>query len=310
MSKRHPAIVILGGGTGTSTLLLELKKITPDLTAIVTTFDNGLSSGVLRARHGLPAPGDIRRCLAALCNDKKQSARLNQRLSDGHPVGNLLLCELAGSLGSFDLAIQRASENLAITGRVLPVTETPAGLVMLHHGQKIIGECSIGNFRVTDPDARVFVEPEVQLLPAAADAIHRADLIVVAPGSLLTSLGATLAPKGIKDALQNSKGSLVDIANLTTETPNFRGHWHVVDHVQALEKYTGRSFDRVIYNNNPSGLPEDASPLGFESSRFDEIVGAAIGAPLASPNGTTHDTAAVAEQLNILLSPKQLALST
>lgn len=292
----------MGGGTGASTLLKELRTITPDITAIVTTFDSGGSSGLLRAKHAIPAPGDIRRCLAALGSNEEQSALFNKRLKNGHAVGNLVLCGLTRQLGSFDLAIKEAERRLGVTGQVLPVTSrASAALVMHHGGEKIIGEYEIGTFPVTDPKAHVSVEPDVELHPAAALAIERADMIVIAPGSLLTSLEAVLAPRGVKQALQSSKGLLVNVANLTPEKPHTPDQWHIADHVQALEQYTGRPFDVVIYNNDSQHLPGNA--LNFEPSRFQEIDAFAIGAPIVRNEGVAiHNAHAVTEQLGNLLT--------
>lgn len=298
-----PAVVLMGGGSGASNLLKELKAVTPDITAIVTTFDSGGSSGILRARYDLPAPGDVRRCLAALGNNEQQCALFNKRLSNGHAVGNLVLCGLAQRHGSFDRAVQIAAEVLGITGRVLPVSsDASAELVMRHGGEYIKGEYNIGTFPITDPSAHVYLEPEAELHPDAAAAIGRADLVVISPGSLFTSLAAVLAPKGVKKALQDSKAALVSVANLRAEKPHTPESWHVVDHVRALEEYTGRPFDTVLYHKGEA--PPGIQPLNFDPSRFDEIQAVAIGTRMAIDNGGAiiHDARAVAGQISQLLA--------
>ena len=192
---RRPRVVAIGGGTGLSTMLRGLKKENISLTAIVAVTDNGGGSGVLRQELGMPPPGDIRNCIQALANtEPTMAALLGYRFSEGNlkgqSFGNLFLAALNGMCGSFDEAVQSMSDVLAITGRVLPVTNADIQLcAAFTDGAVIEGECEIADYK-KGRDVhiqKIWLTPErPRALPACLDAIRKADLLLLGPGSLYT----------------------------------------------------------------------------------------------------------------------------
>ena len=188
-----PRIAAIGGGTGLSTMLRGLKTVTRDVTAIVTVADNGGGSGVLRQELGMPPPGDIRNCLQALANTEPiMEALLSYRFREGglrgQSFGNLFLAALTDMCGSFEAAVRRMSDVLAITGRVLPVTTADVQLVAaFDDGASVTGECEIAEYKKSSQARilRVTTLPErPAALPECLEAIRRADLILLGPGSL------------------------------------------------------------------------------------------------------------------------------
>lgn len=304
----YPAIAILGGGSGTSTLLPALRELTPDLTSIVTVYDDGGSTGRLRKQHDLPAMGDIRRSLAALSNNSEQAALFDKRLANGHAVGNLVLTRLSQKLGSFGRAVEEAGRILDIQGQVLPVSlASDTRLQMHHYDEVIVGEHAIGTFPITDPEARISLTPGTVTNPEAAAALARADYIILSSGSLYTSLCAVLAPDDMPEILQRAPGKLLAVANLGVEKPHSPHTWHVADHVLVLEEKTGRHIDAVFYNNDITSLPTAVMPLTHEEPPFGRIRGKAIGAPLVGEcvvssdsdvHYVRHNAAAVAAQID------------
>lgn len=235
-------IVAIGGGTGLSILLRGLKKVTSEITAIVSVADDGGGSGVLREDLGMLPPGDIRSCILALANTEPIMEDLIQyRFSEGglkgQSFGNLLIAALVGISGSFETAIEKISDIVAITGRVLPVTPSVMTLVAeLADGKRVRGE-SIIPARVLEtgqPIVRMQTEQgSVRALPDAIRAIEAADIVVLGPGSLYTSIIPNLLVDGVVDALRRTKAKRVYIPNLMTQ-PGETDDYTVLDHVNAL----------------------------------------------------------------------------
>jgi len=256
-----PQIVAIGGGHGLSTLLSGLKAHTDNITAIVNVADDGGSSGRLRREFGVLPPGDIRRCLAALAEEEALMTRLFEYRFDqgeglrGHKFGNLFITALDDLTGSFDAAVKSASNVLAVRGRVLPPTlddvtlaaelAVPAGDTV----RLVWGESSIGKGGL--PISRVFLEPpNPQAYPDAVEAIRNADLIVLGPGSLYTSILPVLLVDGIRDAVQRSRALCVYVCNVATE-PDETDRFGVEAHLEALREHIGVGcVDLVLANNN------------------------------------------------------------
>lgn len=266
--ERGPRVVAIGGGTGLSTLLRGLKEYTFNLTAIVTVADDGGSSGELRRSLGVLPPGDIRHCLTALADDETLMGQLfKYRFAtgnglSGHSLGNLLITALAEITGSFEEAVAESARVLAVHGQVLPATLHDVRLVAdvevprAEKGMLVKGESQIpkadGRIR------RVWLEPDNPLAyPPAVQAILNADLILVGPGSLFTSILPNLLVPDIAEALRASRGLKFYVCNVATqrgETDDF----DCFEHVRSIEKHVGEGiFDLILCNNQYTGtLPE------------------------------------------------------
>jgi uncharacterized cofD-like protein len=237
---RGPAIVAIGGGTGLSTLLSGLKRYSSNLTAIVTVADDGGSSGVLRREMGVLPPGDIRNCLAALATEEPLLTRLFQYRFrsgtglEGHSFGNLFLSALTAITGSLESAITASSRVLAVQGTVVPATNADVRLwAELENGQRIEGESAIGH--APSPIVRLGCIPErPPALPRALEAISQADLIVLGPGSLYTSLLPNLLVPELVKAINRSKAPRLYICNLMTQ-PGETDGLDVEGHLRAIE---------------------------------------------------------------------------
>ncbi|MHB0859259.1 MAG: gluconeogenesis factor YvcK family protein [Anaerolineae bacterium] len=252
-----PRIVALGGGHGLSTLLRGLKACTCDLTAIVTVADDGGSSGVLREELGMLPPGDIRDCLVALADAEPLMTQLFQyRFGQGgglggHSFGNLFIAALAGITGDFESAIRSASRVLAVRGRIIPSTLQNVTLcaevrlgdaVHLVQGQSRLSEAG----GVVE---RVFLQPDgVRGHPAAISALLHADLIVLGPGSLYTSILPNLLVPEVADAIRASAAVKVYVCNVATQ-PGETGRYSVADHVQALCQHLGPEMCECVLAN-------------------------------------------------------------
>ena len=260
---RGPKIVAIGGGTGLSALLRGLKEYTGNLTAVVTVADDGGSSGRLRRELGILPPGDVRNCIAALADAEPLMTRLFQyRFSDGsglegHSFGNLFIVAMSGVTGNFEEAVRETSRVLAVRGQILP--STLANVTLCAHTED--EETIHGESNITDSPSRirdVYLQPtNVEANPDAIRAILNADLIVVGPGSLFTSVMPNLLVDGVRQAIQASPALKVYVCNVATqhgETDAFT----VGDHYGALERHVGSHlFHYVLANNNVRGrLPE------------------------------------------------------
>lgn len=249
-------LVVIGGGTGTFTVLSGLRDYPFELTAIVSTADDGGSTGVLRDELGVLPPGDIRQALVALSEDSNLLRELlNYRFTEGslkgHNFGNLFLSALEKLTGSFDRAVLEAGRILAIQGQVIPVTTDTVYLrAEMTDGTKIKGEHNIEEYIWSERShiKKIWLEPPCTVHPLAAQAIKQADLIVIAPGSIFTSLIPNLLVQGLVEALDASRAPIVYTVNLMTEKGH-TGEFFVQDFVDLIESYLGkRKLDYVLYN--------------------------------------------------------------
>lgn len=259
-------IVIIGGGTGTSVMLYGLKNLTDNLTAIVTVADDGGGSGYLREDLGMLPPGDIRACLIALSDQESEMEKLMRYRFDGEAgrlagqsFGNLFLAALNGIYGDFEKGLKEASNVLAIKGKVLPMTlENVVLFAELENGDVIEGESNIPGI-VKEKKSRiekVFLKPALSRPPMESlEAIAKADVILLGPGSLYTSLMPNLLVEDLSYAVKNSKAKKAYICNCMTqagETDNYS----VLDHYRAIEKVVGEGFlDYIIVNDKE--VPQD-----------------------------------------------------
>ena len=255
--ERAPNVVCIGGGTGMSTILRGLKTLTTNLTAVVTVMDDGGSSGRIREELDILPPGDIRNCLIALAEDEPRIAHLFQHRFtrsaplQGHSLGNLLLAGLTQATGSFDRAIEEMSHILDVRGRVLPATLADTHLVaIMQDGDRVVGESTIAE----DPRRirEVFLDiADVPAYEPVLAALRDADLIVLGPGSLYTSLIPNLLVRDITAAVEASSAEKLLIVNLMTQ-PGETDSYTVTDHLTALNRYVNlRRFDAAVVNAAP-----------------------------------------------------------
>ena len=276
---KGPNIVAIGGGTGLSTLLKGLKNYSSNISAIVTVTDDGGSSGVLRKQLGVQPPGDIRNCLAALSNEEPMLTRLFQyRFSrgdglEGHTFGNLFLSALTTITGSLERAVQASSKVLSVQGQVIPATGIDVMLwAELVSGEKIFGESLIS--KSIQPINRIGCIPEnPPALPAALEAIREADLIVLGPGSLFTSLLPNLLVPEIVEALLKNKSPKIYISNLMTQ-PGETDGLDVFQHIKSIERQLFNfGVNKRIFNSILSqGEFERSSLIDYYRSRGAEPV--------------------------------------
>ncbi len=278
---KGPKIVVIGGGTGLSALLRGIKKHTSNITAIVTVADDGGSSGMLRRNMGVLPPGDIRNCLTALSNDEELLSQVFQyRFGEGaglngHSLGNLLITSLAEITGSFEEAIAESGRVLAVQGKVFPSTLHDVTLnaeiisTDINGNRKEIrvkGESEITKLGGTIK--RVWLEPNFPMAyPPTIQALLNADLIVIGPGSLYTSLLPNLLVPDITEAFRASRGLKFFISNVATQ-PGETDGFNCGDHVRSVEKVIGSgNFDIVICNDNCRGkLPKGVDYVCVDES--------------------------------------------
>lgn len=252
--EQGPRIVALGGGTGLSTILAGLRQKTSNITACVTVADEGGSSGRLREEMGILAPGDIRSCLVALSGAPVLMSDLfNYRFQEGaglkgHNFGNLLIAALTAVTGSFERAVEESSRVLSIHGKVYPCTPDNVRLVAeLTDGRIIRGEAAVG--RAPAPIRRLKLEPEdCRVTQGVIEDIARADLIVVGPGSLYTSVLPNLLPIPVQEAIEKSGAPAVYICNIMTQLGETVAY-SAADHLRVIYEHTRPGlFDWVIVN--------------------------------------------------------------
>lgn len=257
-------IVTIGGGTGTSTLLRGLKAYTSNITAIVTVADDGGGSGVLRNDLGMLPPGDIRNCMLALAEtepvlEKLLSYRFTEGSLKGQSFGNLFLAAMNGISGSFEQAVKYMGDVLAITGRIYPVTEDNIFLLAeLEDGTHIRGESRIGSHNTTHPGKikQVMLDKaSVAPVKQAIDAIHEADVIVLGPGSLYTSIIPNLLVEGVTKAIAESGAIKVYACNIMTQ-PGETEDYTVGDHIEAIYKHADIPIIDVCIANNGKIQPD------------------------------------------------------
>lgn len=267
-----PRIAAIGGGTGLSTLLRGLKLYTKNLTAIVTMADDGGGSGRLRQDLGMLPPGDIRSCLEALANaeplmDQLMHYRFCEGTLAGQSFGNLFLAAMNGISGSFDEAVHRMGDVLAITGRVLPVTNQDVRLeAEFHDGSRVLGESKIfyakkiNNSRIR----KVRLVPErPAALPESVQAIRDADIVVIGPGSLYTSIIPNFLVSGISDAVRQSRACKIYALNIMTQDGETDGY-DADDHVRAILEHAGPGVIDVCIANSTPVPPEIMEPYAKE----------------------------------------------
>ncbi|MCC8181680.1 MAG: YvcK family protein [Clostridiales bacterium] len=263
-----PHIVAIGGGTGLSTMLRGLKYYSRNITAVVTMADDGGGSGMLRHDLGMPPPGDLRNCLQALANvEPVMEELLGYRFHDGslagQSFGNLLLAALDGISDSFEEAVERMNQLLAVTGQVLPVTSENVNLVAeMENGTSVRGESKIFSFKRSQHCRirRVRMEPErPPVLPKVLDALREADVIVLGPGSLYTSIIPNLLVPGVADAVAESQALRIYVANIMTQEGETEGYT-LSEHLQALFDH-GRPDMVDLCLANSADIPEEVRRL-------------------------------------------------
>jgi uncharacterized cofD-like protein len=254
---KDPKIVVIGGGTGSFAVLSELKHFSSNITALVNMADDGGSTGQLRDEYGVLPPGDIRQCLVAL-SDAPQSVRdlFNFRFPGesslaGHSFGNLFISAVEIMTDNFSQAVKSASEVLNIKGQVLPVSLDKCELVM-----KVGNKVTAGQSTIVKTQIGIKVKPKLLLKPLARissqakKAIIDADLIVIAPGDLYTSIAPALLVEGMNEAIKNSKADLVYVCNLVNKK-NHTASFTVNDYVYELERILGtKGISKVLYNTD------------------------------------------------------------
>ena len=282
--ERGPKITAIGGGTGLSTMLRGLKKYTKNLTAVVTVADDGGGSGVLRRDIGMPPPGDIRHCMESLANvepimERLLTYRFQEGSLAGQSFGNLILAALNGVTGSFEEAVAQMSQVLAITGRILPVTSADVQLeAVFENGARVVGESKISSFK-KEQDCRIahvaLLPERPAALPAALQAIREADLILMGPGSLYTSVIPNLLVEGVVEAICRSEALKIYVCNIMTQEGETEGYT-AADHVDALLSHGAPGLvDLCLANSAPvrPGLvekyrEEDAAPILVDRERI------------------------------------------
>ncbi|HEY6464348.1 MAG TPA: YvcK family protein [Candidatus Acidoferrales bacterium] len=328
---RAVRVVALGGGTGLSVVLRGLKQHVAysqkdardrrtsrrlqypisDLTAVVAVSDDGGSSGRLRREYSVLPPGDIRNCMVALSTDEPLLAHLFQyrfptgRGLAGHSFGNLFLTALTNVTGDFLRAVEFSSQVLAIRGRIFPSTEQNVTLeAQLEDGSIVVGETKISRSR--KPIARVRLSPRrVRPSPQTLEALRRADLILIGPGSLYTSIIPNLLVEDVVDVIAHSSANRVYIANLMTQ-PGETSHYSVADHVRAIYSHAGRRiFDYAIVNRAPISprlrrryRAEGAEPVASSLAELERMGLKCIEADVLQQDRVVrHDQSALAELL-------------
>lgn len=282
--ERGPKIAAIGGGTGLSTMLRGLKKYTKNLTAVVTVADDGGGSGVLRRDIGMPPPGDIRHCMESLANvepimERLLTYRFQEGSLAGQSFGNLILAALNGVTGSFEEAVAQMSQVLAITGRILPVTSADVQLeAVFENGARVVGESKISSFK-KEQDCRIahvaLIPERPAALPDALQAIREADLILMGPGSLYTSVIPNLLVDGVVEAICRSEALKIYVCNIMTQEGETEGYT-AADHVDALLSHGAPGLvDLCLANSAPvrPGLvekyrEEDAAPILVDRERI------------------------------------------
>ncbi|HEY8391435.1 MAG TPA: uridine diphosphate-N-acetylglucosamine-binding protein YvcK [Capillibacterium sp.] len=309
-------IVVIGGGTGLGTILRGLKKITRNLTAIVTVADDGGSSGRLRKEFGILPPGDIRNCLIAMADLEPLMEQLMQfRFNGGsglagHSFGNLFLTAMTGITGDFQKAIEASVKVLAVKGRIFAATLDNVSLrAELQNGTVVCGESTIGRSKA--PIKRIYLDPAAaKAVPESLQAIAEADLIVIGPGSLFTSVIPPLLVKEILAAVKASPATKVYVCNVMTQ-PGETDGFTAADHLRALLDHTDRNLvDYMIINNQEvppearaAYAEEGAEPVLPDAERVSALGVCPIVAPLLNTNGLVRHDADLLAKLLVELMP-------
>jgi len=262
-TKNEVRIAVIGGGTGSFTMLSSLKNYTNQLAAIVSMADDGGSTGVLRDELGTLPPGDVRQCLVALSDSPKVRDLFDYRFEEGtlkgHSFGNLLLTALEKVTGDFSEAVETASDILRVNGMVIPATLDNVRLKMAWpeasvelNGERVI---DAELFELDPRRATLSLVPEATPNPTAIAAIEQADVVVIAPGDLYTSLGPLLVIDGIGEALKKSNAVKIYVSNLVSKRGQ-TDQFTVSDHAAEIERFAGTAFlDYVLYSDQ---IPTEA----------------------------------------------------
>lgn len=323
---KGPKIVAVGGGTGLSTMLRGLKQYSSNLTALVTVADDGGGSGILREDLGMLPPGDIRNCILALADTEPIMQKLLQyRFQDGmlkgQSFGNLFLAAMDGISDSFEEAVKKMSDVLAVTGTVLPITLEDVRLCAeTDSGHTILGEFNIGHRSDNDKSKinRVYLnQTNVKPLNEAIEAIMDADIVVLGPGSLYTSIIPNLLVDGVCEALSKTKAIIVYVCNVMTQPCETDGYT-LSEHIKAIEKHSKKGIiDYCIVNTAdiPYELKERYEKDGAEMVKVDSEVVDKMGIEIVSGDFKAiinnsyvrHDSNKLAKQVIQLVS--ELVLS-
>jgi uncharacterized cofD-like protein len=297
-------VVALGGGHGLAAALRGIRRYASSVTAIVSVADDGGSSGRLRRDLGVLPPGDLRRCLVALANDDLWARTFEHRFTagelDGHALGNLVLVALTESTGDFTAALDAAGRLLGTVGRVLPATTEP---VVLKAEVGLSDAASSNEDDVEEVEGQVAVQNSrnirrVELVPADASAptdavraIDAADQVVLAPGSLYTSLLPVLCVANLRDAIAGTRGRVVQVANLRPQPPETSG-LDGTGHLRAVRAH-GVRVD--VFLSNAGGV------LEVDDEEIRAMGAVPVTAPVATERGLTHDSERLAQALQRLL---------
>lgn len=304
------SVAAIGGGTGLSTLLRGLKLHDLSITAVVTVADDGGSTGKIRSAYDIPAPGDIRNCLVALADDESLVSRLFQHRFaragselDGHTLGNIFITALTQVTGSFEKAVIETASVLNIRGRVLPATLDNVRLdAELIDGTIIEGESNIPNRTVAIRDVMLTPPNPAGYRPAAL-AILNADLIVLGPGSLYTSILPNLLVPDIVRAIRASSAPKVYVINVATQ-PGETDHFTALDHVAVVDRQLGPGvLDAVLVNNNMASAEAISPDLGIDPifpdslEQLDSGIRVVARDVVSDQNPLRHDPVKLAEVL-------------
>lgn len=272
--KRGPNIVAIGGGTGLSTLLRGIKKYTSNITAAVTVTDDGGSSGWLRTELGVMPPGDIRNCLIALAEAEPLiynlfQYRFKEGSLSGQNFGNIFISALEEVTGDFTTAVKKSHEVLKVRGKVLPSTKENVTLgAELMDGTKIWGESNISLSSI--PIKKIYLQPEIcRPSPEILQAIDEADLIIIGPGSLYTSILPNLLLSGLPSHLTKSKALKIFICNVMTQ-PGETSGFKASDHLKIIYNHIGNiKFDYVLINNK---IPSETLLKKYRETNADFVL--------------------------------------
>jgi uncharacterized cofD-like protein len=308
---RGPRIVALGGGTGLSTLLRGLKGYSANITAIVAVADDGGSSGQLRQQLGIAPPGDIRNCIAALADAEPLMTQLMQYRFpagsglDNHAFGNLFIAAMTAVTGDFEEAVRESNRVLAVRGQVLPVTSVPLNLsARLASGKHLHGQVGIST--ATERIERVSIEPaDVRANGEALERILEAELIVIGPGSLFSSVMPNLLIADVRDALSAAEGLVVYVCNVATQKGETEG-MSASEHLAALFAHVGDDLiDCVVINRNAQARPPEgwrAQPVDVDVRKLEELPVVVVEEDVIDvSNAHRHDSTKLATALMRLL---------
>ncbi|OZU88758.1 hypothetical protein CIL03_10760 [Virgibacillus indicus] len=308
--QKQPRVVVIGGGTGMPVLLRGLKSLPIHLTALVTVADDGGSTGRLRSELAIPAPGDIRNVIAALSDAEPMLVELFQHRFaagnglSGHSMGNLLLAAMTSVTGDFYTGIKEISRVLNVRGKIYPISNESMSLhAEMADGSIVSGESNIplANKRIR----RVFLSPQpIKPLPNAIRAIKSADLIVVSPGSLYTSILPNLIIPNIDAAIRESKAKVMYVCNVMTQAGETTGYT-ASDHVKAIMDHIGEGcVDGIVVHNEPIKqalravyAEENAEPVIYDTERLLDMGLEIIEGDIINHSQSTirHDTNKIAK---------------